>query len=60
MIAGLEEKIETLEGQIAANAKDFVKLNELMTEKEQAEADLEERMERWMYLQEKYEEMNSQ
>ena len=60
VIAGLEEKIETLEGQIAANAKDFVKLNELMTEKEQAEADLEERMERWMYLQEKYEEMNSQ
>ena len=31
-----------------------------MAEKEQAEADLEERMERWMYLQEKYEEMNSQ
>ena len=60
VIAGLEEKIETLEGQIAANVKDFVKLNELMTEKEQAEADLEERMERWMYLQEKYEEMNSQ
>ena len=60
MIAGLEEKIGILEGQIAANAKDFVKLNELMAEKEQAEADLEERMERWMYLQEKYEEMNSQ
>ena len=59
VIAGLEEKIETLEGQIAANAKDFVKLNELMAEKEQAESQLEERMERWMYLQEKYEEMNS-
>ena len=58
VIAGLEEKIETLEGQIAANAKDFVKLNELMAEKEQAESQLEERMERWMYLQEKYEEMN--
>ena len=58
VIAGLEEKIETLEGQIDANAKDFVKLNELMAEKEQAESQLEERMERWMYLQEKYEEMN--
>ena len=57
VIAGLEDMIETLEGQIAANAKDFVKLNELMAEKEQAEADLEERMERWMYLQEKYEEI---
>lgn len=59
VIAGLEEKIESLEQQIAANAKDFVKLNELMAEKEKAEAELEERMERWMYLQEKYEEMNA-
>ena len=55
--AGLEEKIDALEGQIAANAKDFVKLNELMAEKEQAESQLEERVERWMYLQEKYEEI---
>ena len=59
VIAGLEEKIDTLEGQIAANAKDFVRLNELMAEKEQAEAELEERMERWMYLQEKYEEITA-
>ena len=56
-IAQLEEEISALEEQISANAKDFVKLNELMAEKEQAEAKLEERMERWMYLQEKYEEM---
>lgn len=59
VIAKLEEKIELLEQQIAANAKDFVKLNELMAEKEEKEAELEERMERWMYLQEKYEEMNA-
>lgn len=58
-IAALEEKIGSLEGQIAANAKDFVKLNELMKEKEQAEAQLEERMERWMYLQEKYDEITA-
>ena len=56
-IAALEEKIESLEGQITANAKDFVKLNELMSEKEQTEGELEEHMERWMYLQEKYEEI---
>ena len=56
-IGDLEEKIQSLEGQIAANAKDFVKLNELMAEKEQAESQMEERMERWMYLQEKYEEI---
>lgn len=58
-IAKLEEKIQVFEGQIAANAKDFVKLNELMAAKEQAEAELEERMERWMYLQEKYEEITA-
>ena len=59
VIAGLEEKIDTLEGQISANAKDFVRLNELMAEKEQAESLLEERMERWMYLQEKFEEITA-
>lgn len=59
VIAGLEEKIDTLERQITANAKDFVKLNELMEEKGQAEAELEERMERWMFLQEKQEQITA-
>ena len=51
-IAVLEEKIEDLEGKIVASATDFVKLNELTKEKEQAQQLLEEKMERWMYLEE--------
>ena len=51
-IAALEEKIAALEKDIEAFAHDFVKLNQLMAEKEEAEAALEEKMERWMYLEE--------
>lgn len=51
-IAVLEEKIEKLENAMAENASDFVKLNELAKDKEGAEQLLEEKMERWMYLQE--------
>ncbi len=51
-IAALEEKIEALEGEIPQYSRDFVKLNELMQEKEQCEKTLEEKMERWMYLEE--------
>ncbi len=51
-IAVLEDKITSLEQEIEASASDFVKLNHLMAEKEAAEAALEEKMERWMYLEE--------
>lgn len=51
-IAGLEERLEALDGQIAAAATDFVKLNELTAQKEETESLLEEKMERWMYLEE--------
>ena len=51
-IAALEGKIAALEKDIEAFAHDFVKLNQLMAEKEEAEAALEEKMERWMYLEE--------
>ena len=50
-IAQLEEKIELLESQMAEAATDFVKLNQLMAEKEEAESKLEEKMDRWMYLE---------
>lgn len=50
-IAVLEEKIEKLEAEIPKFARDFVKLSELTKEKEVAEAALEEKMERWMYLE---------
>lgn len=51
-IAALEEKIAALDKDIEASAHDFVKLNQLMAEKESLEAVLEEKMERWMYLEE--------
>ncbi len=50
-IAALEEKIEKLETEIPKFARDFVKLNELTKEKEVTETTLEEKMERWMYLE---------
>lgn len=51
-IGELEERISALEEQIAKAARDYAKLNGLMLEKEEAEAALEEKMERWMYLEE--------
>ena len=49
-IAALEEKIADLEAQMEAAASSYDKLNKLMAEKEEQEALLEEKMERWMYL----------
>ena len=49
-IAKLEEKLETLDAQIAANATNSVKLRELMDKKEEAGNELDEKMERWVYL----------
>ena len=59
-IAALEEKIETLDDDIMKNATNSGKLNELMTQKSQAEADLEEKMERWVYLNDLAEKIESQ
>ena len=50
-IAVLEEKIETLDKEMATVSTDFVKLNQLVAEKEEAEKRLEEKMDRWMYLE---------
>lgn len=50
-IVDLEDKIAGLEEQILASARDFVKLNELTKEKEAAEEKLNEKMDRWMYLE---------
>lgn len=51
-IAALEEKIGDLEEQMLSHASDFVKLNEITKEKEAAEQQLLEKMERWEYLEE--------
>jgi ATP-binding cassette subfamily F protein uup len=50
VIAGIEEKIADLDQQILQSATDFVKLNQLTQEKEEQEALLEEKMERYLYL----------
>ena len=49
-IAALEQKIEELDAQTLKFSSDFVKLNEITKEKEQTEQLLEEKMERWLYL----------
>ncbi|MCI9502489.1 MAG: ABC-F family ATP-binding cassette domain-containing protein [Hungatella sp.] len=51
-IQALEEELAQMEIQIQESARDFVKLNQLTEEKNQKEAALESKMERWMYLNE--------
>ena len=51
-IAALEEKIEILEKEMAVASTDFVKLNQIIAKKEEAEVLLSEKMDRWMYLEE--------
>lgn len=49
-IAVLEDKIEELDRQFAAYATNSAKLSELLKQKEEAEQQLEEKMDRWVYL----------
>lgn len=51
-IHGLEEKIELVDREIIENSRDFVKLNELTSQKDKLENELNEKMDRWMYLEE--------
>jgi len=49
-IAALEDKLATIEAQMEEYASSYTKLTELTAEKEEIEAQLEEKMERWEYL----------
>lgn len=51
-IAAIEDKIGQTEADILKFSRDFVKLNELTKEKETLQELLEEKMDRWMYLEE--------
>lgn len=51
-IAALEERITQLDRDMLKYTSDFIKLGELSEEKEAAEKQLEEKMDRWMYLEE--------
>lgn len=59
-IAALEEIITKFEEEILANATNSVKLNELTVQKEQKEQELEEKMERWVYLNNLAEQIENQ
>ena len=62
----IDETIATLEDTLAALAReleqcssDYVRAGEIMHRQEETQAQLDEAMERWMYLQEKYEQIQS-
>ena len=59
-IAALEEKLSSIERQIEANATNSVKLRELLAEQEKAQAALDEKTERWVYLNELAEKISGQ
>ena len=59
-IANLEEKIAQCETDIAAASSDYVRLQELLAEKESLEKQLEEKTERWVYLNDLAERIEAQ
>lgn len=59
-IASLESKIEELDGEIAGAATQYSRLNELMQEKTDVEAQLEHKMDRWVYLNDLAEKIEAQ
>lgn len=59
-IANLEARLADLEGLLEAHATDYVKLQELMDEKQRTEEQLEEKMNRWIYLNDLAEQIEKQ
>ena len=59
-IEELENRIAELEAEMMANASSYGKLSELTKEKEEKEALLEQKMERWEYLTELSEKIEAQ
>ena len=59
-IAKLEQKIENLDREMLANATNSLKLSQLSEEKEAAEQELEEKMDRWVYLNDLAEKIDAQ
>lgn len=51
-IAALEERMDEIDEEIAKCVTDFVRLNELTEEKTKVNTELEEKLERWEYLEE--------
>lgn len=59
-IAALEEKIEKLDKEMMENATNSFKLRQIVEEKEAAEQALEEKMDRWVYLNDLAERIEAQ
>lgn len=59
-VANLEEQLQNLEDEVMANATNSAKLNELMLQKEKIEQELDQAMERWVYLNELAEKIKAQ
>lgn len=59
-IAKLEEKLEQLDEEIMENATNSGKLAELTQQKEAAQAELDEKMDRWVYLNDLAEQIENQ
>ena len=59
IIASKEGELKVVQLQMAENATDFTRLNELAAEEKRLTAELEQLMERWTYLEEIAEEQNS-
>lgn len=59
-IAALEEKIEKLDEEMMENATNSFKLRQIVEEKEAAEQALEEKMDRWVYLNDLAERIEAQ
>ena len=50
ILRNYNKKLQKLDQDIMKNATNSVKLSELMKEKEEAEQALEDKMDRWVYL----------
>ena len=59
-IEKLEASLENIESEMAKEASNYSKLNDLIKEKEQLESQLEHKMERWEYLSELDEKIKNQ
>lgn len=59
-IAQLEDRIDHLENEIMQNATNSLKLSELTAKKDETEAKLEEKMDRWVYLNDLAEKIENQ
>ena len=59
-IAALESAIEEVDGRIAEAGSDYCKLQELTVKRDELTAALDEKMERWVYLNDLKERIDAQ